>query len=131
MGMYVDDLIVTGSSTDAIKTFKVEMKKRFEMSDLGSLSFYLGLEVRKYNDYIFLSQNAYAQKILEYAKLTECNAVSIPLEARVTFTTTEESDRVNVTTYRSFIGSLRYLTHTRPDLLYFVGILCKYMEKPS
>ena len=107
------------------------MKKRFEMSNLGSLSSYLGLEVRQDNDYIFLSQNAYAQKILKYAKLTECNEVSTPLEAREKFTTTEESDRVNVTTYRSLIGSLRYLTHTRLDLLYFVGILCRYMEKAS
>ena len=55
VGVYVDDLIVTGSSTEAIKAFKVEMKKRFEMSDLGSLSSYLGLEVRQDNDYIFLS----------------------------------------------------------------------------
>ena len=131
MGVYVDDLIVIGSSTEAIKTFKEEMKKRFEMSDLGSLSSYLGLKVRQDNGYIFLSQNAYAQKILEYAKLTKCNAVSTPLEARVKFTTTEENDRVNVTTYRSLIVSLRHLTHTRPDLLYSVGILSRYMEKPS
>ena len=86
VGVYVDDLIVTWSSTEAIKTFKVEMKKKFEMSDLGSLSSYLELEVRQDNDCIFLSQNAYAQKILEYAKLTECNAMSTPLEARVKFT---------------------------------------------
>ena len=122
MGVYVDDLIVTGLSKEAIKTFKVEMKKRFKMSDLGSLSSYLGLEVRQYEDYVFLYQHAYARKILEYAKLIECNAVSTPLEARVKFTTTEESDRVNVTTYKSLIDSLRYLTHTRPDLLYSVRI---------
>ena len=131
MGVYVDDLIVTGSSTEAIETFKEEMKKRFAMSDLGSLSSYLGLEVRQCEDYIFLSQQAYARKILQSAKLTECNAVSTPLEARVKFTTSEENDRVNVTSYRSLIGSLRYLTHTRPDLLYSVGVLSRYMEKPS
>ena len=131
VGVYIDDLIVTVSSTEAIETFKEEMKKRFAMSDLGSLSSYLGLEVRQCENYIFLSQHAYARKFLESAKLTECNVVSTPLEARVKFTTTEENDRVNVTSYRSLIDSLRYLTHTRPDLLYFVGILSRYMEKPS
>ena len=50
MGVYVDDLILTGPSTDFIKTFKVEMKLRFEMSDLGSLSSYLGLEVKQEDD---------------------------------------------------------------------------------
>ena len=80
VGVYVDDLIVTGSSTKAIKTLKVKMKKRFEMSDLGSLSSYLGLEVRQYEDYIFLSQHAYARKFLECAKLTECNVVSTQLK---------------------------------------------------
>ena len=72
VGVYVDDLIVTGSSTEAIRIFKGEMKKRFKMSDLGSLSSYSGLEVKKDDNYIFLSQNAYAHKILEYAQLTEC-----------------------------------------------------------
>ena len=60
VGVYVDDLIVTRSSTAVIKTFKAEMKLRFEMSDLGSLSSYLGLEVKQEDDYILLSQNSYA-----------------------------------------------------------------------
>ena len=59
MGVYVDDLIITGSCTEAIEIFKEEIKKRFEMSDLRSLSSYLGLEVRQCEDYIFLSQQAY------------------------------------------------------------------------
>ena len=64
MGVYVDDLIVTWSNTDVINTFKAEMKLKFEISDLGSLRSYLGLEVKQEDDYIFQSQNAYAQKIL-------------------------------------------------------------------
>ena len=114
VGVYVDDLIITGSCTEAIEIFKEEMKKRFEMSDLGSLSSYLGLEVRQGEDYIFLSQQAYARKILESDKLTEYNAVSTPLEARVKFTISEEDDRVDVTSYRSLIGSIRYLTYFIP-----------------
>ena len=76
MGVYVDDLIVTGLSLDDIDAFKEEMKLKFEMSDLGSLSSYLGLEVKQEDGYIFLSLKAYAQKILEYTNLADCNSVS-------------------------------------------------------
>ena len=64
VGVYVDDLIVTGSSLAVIKDFKAEMARAFDMSNLGSLSSYLGIEVKQGKDFIFLSQMAYAQKIL-------------------------------------------------------------------
>ena len=60
--------------------------------------------------------------------MAECNDVVTPLEARAKFTSKERSPRVNSTVYMSLIGSLRYLTHTRPDLLFSVGILSRYME---
>ena len=132
VGVYVDNLIVTGSSTDIIDAFKAEMKLKFEMSDLGSLSSYLGLEVKQEHAYICLSHKAYAQNWhIGIQKLAYCNVVSAPLEAQAKFTYNEGSDKVNVTNFRSLIGSLRYLTHTRPYLLYYVGILNRYMKKPS
>ena len=131
VGVYVDDLIVTGSSSAGIENFKGEMTREFVMSDLGFLSSYLGIAVKQGKKYIFLSQTSYAQKLLEHANLGECNAVATPLETRVKFTNKEEGSRVNSTLYRSLIGSLRYLTHTRPDLLFSVGILCRYKENPS
>ena len=57
--------------------------------------------------------------------------MATPLEAQAKFTNEEGSSRVNSTTYRSLIGSLRYLTHTRPDPLFSVGILSRYMENPN
>ena len=131
VGVYVDDLIVTRSSSDVIETFKTEMTQEFDMSNLGSLSSYLGIEVKQGKNFIFLSQTAYAQKVLQHAKLGECNAVATPLQARVKFTNEEGRSTVNSTVYRSLIGSLRYLTHTRPYLLFFVGILSRYMENPT
>ena len=79
VGVYVDDLIVTGSSLAVIKDFKEEMARAFDMSNLGSLSSYLGIEVKQGKDFIFLSQMAYAQKILQHAKLGECNSAITPL----------------------------------------------------
>ena len=101
------------------------------MSNLGSLSSYLGIEVKQGKDFIFLSQMAYAQKILQHAKLGECNSAITPLEARAQFTYEEGKSTVNSTVYRSLIGSLRYLTHTLPDLLFAVGILSRHMENPT
>ena len=131
VGVYVDDLIVTGSSSDVIETFKTEMTQEFDTINLGSLSSYLGIEVKQGENFIFLSQTGYAKKVLQHAKLGECNAVATPLEARVKFTNEEGRSTVNTTVYRSLIGSLRYLTHTRLDLLSSVGILSRYMESPT
>ena len=131
VGVYVDDLIVTGSRSDVIETFKTEMAQEFDMSNLGLLSSYLGIEVKLGEKFIFLSQTGYAQKILQHAKLGECNAAATPLEARLKFTNGEGRSPVDSTTYLSLIGSLRYLTNTRLDLLFSVGILSRYMEHPS
>ena len=131
VGVYVDDLIVTGSSSAEIENFKGEMTREFDMSDLGFLSYYLGIEVKQGKKYIFLCQTSYAQKLLEHANLGQCNAVATPLKAEVKFTNKEGGSRVNSTLYRSLIGSLKYLTHTRPDLLFSMGILSIYMENPS
>ena len=131
VGVYVDDLIVTSSSSVGIEKFKEEMTREFDMSNLGFLSSYLGIKVKQTNQYIFLSQASYAQKLLEHANFGECNVVATPLEARVKFKIEEGGPRVNSTLFRSIIGSLRYLTHTRPDLLFSVGLLSRFMEKPT
>ena len=123
--------LISGSSSAGIEKFKDEMTRKFDMSDLGFLSSYLGIEVKQGKKYIFLSQTTYAHKLLQHAKLEDCNAVATPLEARGHFTLGEGKSTVNSTTYRSLIGSLRYLTHTRPDLLFSVGLLSRFMEKPT
>ena len=99
VSVYVDDLIVTGSSSTGIEIFKVEMTQEFDMSNLGSLSSYLGIEVKQGKSFIFLSQTAYAQKLLQHAKLGECNVVVTPLEAQAKFTNEEGSSRVYSTAY--------------------------------
>ena len=131
VGVYVDDLIVTGSSFVVIEDFKAEMTREFDMSNLGSLSSYLGIKVKRGKDFIFLSQTTYAQKVLQHAKLGECNSAFTPLETRAQFTYEEGKSTDNSTAYRSLIGSLKYLTHTRPDLLFAVGILSWHMENPT
>ena len=85
VGVYVDDLIVTGTRTEDVKIFKARMAEKFEMSDLGSLSLYLGIEVYQRFDSIYLSQAAYARHILESQGLQDCHSTQTPLEGRIKF----------------------------------------------
>ena len=131
MGVYVDDLIISGPSVDEIRKFKSEMMKKFRMSDLGLLSYYLGIEVKQGEGHITLSQGAYALKILEGAGMKNCNSCDTPMECRLKLSKKKEGDAVDPTAYRSIIGSLMYIVNTRPDLAYTVGVVSRYMEAPG
>lgn len=131
IGVYVDDLIVTGTSADQVETFKLQMMKEFEMSDLGLLSYYLGIEVNQKKNSITLSQSGYARKILSQFGMADCNPVKFPMEPKLQLTKEGDGKEVDATEYRRLIGCLRYLTHTRPDIDYAVGVVSRYMEKPT
>ncbi|KAK3147062.1 hypothetical protein QOZ80_3BG0277590 [Eleusine coracana subsp. coracana] len=130
VGIYVDDLIITRGSTKVISAFKGEMKTLFRMSDLGVLSYYLGIEVRQGRHGIELRQTAYAKKILEKAGMGTCNPCATPMEVRLKLSKQSSSPAVDATEYRSLIGSLRYLMNTRPDMAFAVGYLSRFMEDP-
>ncbi|KAG6527283.1 hypothetical protein ZIOFF_009380 [Zingiber officinale] len=129
VGVYVDDLIVTGSSTGIINKFKQQMMIEFEMSDLGLLSYYLGIEVEQQKSRILLRQSTYAKKILSQFKMADCNATKHSMEPKTQLHKDLEGTPVDATEYRRAIGCLRYLLHTRPDLSYPVGMASRYMER--
>ena len=131
VGVYVDDLIISGPSVGDILKFKAEMRRKFSISDLGLLSYYLGIEVKQGGGEITLSQSAYALKILENANMKNCNSCDTPMECRLKLCKLKGEDVVDPTAYRSLIGSLRYIVNTRPDLAYAVGVVSRYMEAPG
>lgn len=131
VGVYVDDLLVTGTSLSDIAKFKGEMSHEFDMSDLGKLSYYLGLEVTQGNGFIELRQSNYAKKMLEKAGMAECNAVKFPMEHKLQLNVDLTGKPVNPTHFKSIVGGLRYLVHTRPDIAYTIGIVSRYMERPT
>jgi hypothetical protein len=81
VGVYVDDLIITGMDRDNIRSFKEEMVATFKMSDLSLLHYYLGIEVKQSASGISLSQGAYTMKILERSGMTGCNPCHVAMEA--------------------------------------------------
>ena len=83
LGVYVDDLVITGADAAEINNFKAAMQAKFRMSDLGLLSYYLGIEVRQEANGVTIAQSAYAQKIIEKAGLAGCKSRETPMEARL------------------------------------------------
>ncbi|KAG8045869.1 hypothetical protein GUJ93_ZPchr0008g13357 [Zizania palustris] len=130
LGVYVDDLVITGASCSDIKLFKKEMARAFKMSDLGLLHYYLGIEVKQNANGIALGQEAYAIKILEKCSMAESNPCQVPLEPRLKLSRESSEPLVNVTMFRSIIGSLRYLINTRPDIAFAVSYVSRFMEEP-
>ncbi|GJT98949.1 ribonuclease H-like domain, reverse transcriptase, RNA-dependent DNA polymerase [Tanacetum coccineum] len=130
IGVYVDDLIITGTPKKEIDKFKAQMEEKFEMSDLGLLAYYLGIEVTQTEGDISIKQTAYANKILKEAGMINCNETLIPMDPGTRLTKITEKTMVNSTEYQSLIGCLRYLLHTRPDLSYSVGLLSRFMQEP-
>ena len=130
VAVYVDDLFVTGTSKKLINDFKKGMASKFDMSDLGRLTYYLGMEVVQDDQGITLDQSQYAKKILENAGMDKCNSVQTPMELGLCLSKAEEEREIDATDYRRNIGCLRYLLHTRPDLAFCVGVLSRYMHSP-
>lgn len=131
VAVYVDDLLVTGSNLVMINEFKNEMAAKFEMSDLGELTYYLGIEVLQHKDGITLRQERYAEKILVETGMDGCNSTHVPMDMNLRLSRSVEEQGVDEKKYRRSIGCLRYLIHTRPDLSYSIGVLSRYMLDPK
>ncbi|KAL1191901.1 Retrovirus-related Pol polyprotein from transposon RE1 [Cardamine amara subsp. amara] len=107
------------------------MSTKFEMSDLGKLTYYLGNEVIQHEGGIVLKQERYASKILGETGMEECHAVHIPMDSGLKLSKAQKEMSIDEKEYRRNIGCLRYLLHTCPDLSYVVGVLSRYMQEPK
>jgi hypothetical protein len=129
VGVYVDDLIITGAVSDDINEFKKDMASVSKMNDLGLLRYYLGIEVKQSGDGITLSQGAYAKKILEKADLMNCNPRLTPMESHLKLSKKSSEPLIDATLFHSIVGSLRYLVNTRPDLAFAVGFVSRFLSE--
>jgi hypothetical protein len=128
--IYVDDLIIIGDSDVDISDLKKFLNQKFAMKDLGELHYFLSIEVIKFPKGIWLLQRQYALNRLSEYGMTSCKPISIPLEQNVKLNA-DEGDLVEDTTmYRRIVGSLIYMTITRLDLSYTVGVVSQFMQTP-
>jgi hypothetical protein len=128
--LYVDDLILNSSDSNLLNHVKTILKKKFEMTDLGFLHYFLGLQVLQTNEGIFLSQSRYACDLLHRFHMDDCKPNPSPFQSGVKLSSTCTFPEVDATLYRQLVGSLLYLTHTHPDLSFAVGLIARYVQKP-
>ncbi|GKD17916.1 ribonuclease H-like domain-containing protein [Tanacetum coccineum] len=127
--LFVDDIVLTASSNRLLQQIIASLHREFSMTDLGALNYFLGISVTRDSFGMFLSLRKYAMEILEHAHMVGYNSSRTPID-------TESKLRdggtpvVDPTLYRSLVGSLQYLTFTRPDITYAVQQVCLYMHDP-
>nr|GEU84829.1 hypothetical protein [Tanacetum cinerariifolium] len=126
----VKTAFLNGTSLDCINEFKRRMTSQFEMSDLGELTYYLGIEVSQGKDCVEIKKERYARKILKEVGMEDCNSTSYPMEKDLKLSKAKDEPKVKATQYQKVVGCLRYLLHTRPDLTYSVGVVSRYMQNP-
>ena len=136
IGIFVDDLLVTGNSIEEIKDVREKMNKRFVLIDQGPLEYYLGVEVTKLDEKTtMLHQTGYIHKVLERFKMTDSHPANTPLPSGCKLSlmdSPEEVDTFLQREYRAIVGSLMYLYQwTRPDLGFTVTFLSRYLHKPG
>ncbi|GJR44561.1 putative ribonuclease H-like domain-containing protein [Tanacetum coccineum] len=129
--VYVDDIIFGSTKKAWCDEFEALMKGEFEMSAMGELTFFLGLQVQQRPDGIFISQDKYVQEILKKFDLESVRTATTPYEAPKPKSKNEPDSPVNVHLYRSMIGSLMYLTASRPDIMFAVSACSRNQVTPT
>ncbi|GJR01364.1 putative ribonuclease H-like domain-containing protein [Tanacetum coccineum] len=124
--VYVDDIIFGSTKKSLCTEFKKMMHKKFQMSSMGELTFFLGLQVKQQEDEIFISQDKYVTDILKKFSFTDVKTASTPMETQKLLLKDEDGEEVDVHLYRSMIGSLMYLTSSRPDIMFVVCACVRY-----
>lgn len=131
VSIYVDDLIYTGDDEDDLMKFKASMMNAFEMTDLGMMKFFLGIEISQDPEGIFVCQKAYAQEIMNCFGMEECNPVNNPIVPGQKHDKDENDLRIYESYFKQIVGSLIYLTTTCPDLMYSVSLISRFMANPT
>jgi hypothetical protein len=128
--VYVDDIVFGGSSHSLAARFAEDMSKEFEMSMMGGLQFFLGLQIKQAKEGTFVQQSKYIKDILKKFKMDDSKPLSTLMSTTTVLDADEDGEPVDQKEYRSMIGSLLYLTETRLDIQFFV-CLCARFQAPS
>ncbi|GJS71436.1 putative ribonuclease H-like domain-containing protein [Tanacetum coccineum] len=129
--MSVDDIIFGSTNKELCTGFEKLMKDKFQMSSMGELTFFLGLQVQQKEDGIFISQDKYVAEILKKFNYSDVKSASTPVDLEKPLVKDGDADDVDVHLYRSMIRSLMYLTASRPDIMFAVCACARFQVTPK
>nr|GFB69866.1 ribonuclease H-like domain, reverse transcriptase, RNA-dependent DNA polymerase [Tanacetum cinerariifolium] len=122
--VYVDGIIFSSTKKELCTEFERPMKVRFQMSSMGKLTFFLGLQVKQKEDGIFISQDKYVVEVLRNFSFSDVKSAKSPVDMEKTLVKDADGDDLDLHLYRYMIGSLMYLTTSRPDII-LISWQCK------
>ena len=125
--LYIDDMIITSDDMQGIQDLKHFLGRQFEMKDLGPLNYFLGLEVSSSADGYYLTQAKYTSDLISRVSITDSKIVDTPIEYNCRLNSHDGESLSDATLYIQLIGSLIYLTVTRPDISYAVHVVSQFM----
>ncbi|GJX07903.1 retrovirus-related pol polyprotein from transposon TNT 1-94, partial [Tanacetum coccineum] len=127
----IDDTISGSTFQDLCDDFSKIMHDEFEMSMMGKLSFFLGLQIKQLEDGIFFNQSKYIKEMLKKFGLEDSKPIKTPMSSETKLTRNEDGESVDDTKYHGMIGSLLYLTASRPDIMFSVCLCARFQEVPK
>ncbi|XP_049411223.1 uncharacterized mitochondrial protein AtMg00810-like [Solanum stenotomum] len=128
--LYIDEIIITDSSSELIANIITRLGKEFTMKDIRPLHFFLRVDVRYFKDGIHLNQGKYVIELLMKTDMALAKAISTPLEQKHGLQQVT-GNSIDVSTYSRIVGSLQYLTITRPDISHTVNLVSQFMQTPN
>jgi hypothetical protein len=129
--IYVDDIIFGSTNEDFCKKFGEMMSREFEMSMIGELSFLLGLQIKQLKEGTFVCQSKYVKDILKKFGMEDAKPIKTPMATNGHLDLDEGGKSVDLKLYRSMIGSLLYLTASRPDIMFSVCMCARFQAAPK
>jgi hypothetical protein len=128
--VYMDDIVFGGSSNSLVARFAEDVSREFEMSMMGELQFFLGLQIKQSKEGTFVHQAKYTKDIVRKLKMEDSKAMAMPMSTTTALDADEQGEHMDQKEYRSMIGSLLYLTVTRPDIQFSVCLCARFQVSP-
>ena len=129
--LYVDDIVLTGNNSSFLTQLIHNLSKVFELKDMGTLSYFLGLQITRSSKGLTLTQTKYATDLLTKHNMLQCSHCKTPCVPNVRLSTTTGQPLTDIHAYRSLVSALHYLTFTRPDLSFAIHKVCQFMHAPT